>query len=689
MNRIKKIRIKFFIFFVFIVLVYIVFFEVIPTLSRYYCEVTAGVIGYGLSNYTITYNLNGGTNPDEQIYSFCSRKLPVRPFNPIRSGYAFRGWYTDSGFNGSPITDITIAQNYTLYANWIEGTAEANGIVYTSLQEAINAVPTDGTETTVKLLKNVSEVLEISSGQNIVFDLQNYEISNSGSNNVIKNYGTLVITNGLIKSTAAQGIINNHGNLTVTGNSRIIATGTATRQAVYNSGGNLTISGNAFLQSGSNSRATVQTLTSGTITITGGTIISTGFYAVYNENSASSCIIGIKDGNSDRNLLNIQGQSYGVYSLINFNFYDGKIKGKTKAIYDESKLFEIENTFKVARSEETIDGNVYKVAYLANTKTIIFNATGGTVDESTRYIESGSVIGTLPIPRKNLCMFVGWFTNSDGGTEITSSEVITENNEYFAHWVVGDVAMVNDNYFDSIQKAINSITNTTQQTVNVLKSTSEHISIPSRRNIILNLSNYTLSNASNDTALIVNNGTLNIINGTILQNGTQAAIDNFNSGIINISGGNILSNGGKGAVYSSSTGSINISGNAYLCSNASGIINGGKERGTVTESKETGCINITGGTIESTEGVAVSAYCPLSIGISNDGNISTVSPKIIGYSYGIRCSSDFKFYDGIIKGIEDAYLGSITEQEQNTQIITGSETINGENYITKHLEILE
>lgn len=69
--------------------------------------------------YKITYNLNGGTNPDgiEQTYTIEDNdiKLP----SPTRDGGTFAGWFTDSNFSQS-ITTISkgTTGDKTLYAKW-------------------------------------------------------------------------------------------------------------------------------------------------------------------------------------------------------------------------------------------------------------------------------------------------------------------------------------------------------------------------------------------------------------------------------------------------------------------------------------------------------------------------------------------------------------------------------------------
>ena len=75
---------------------------------------------YTRNTYTITYNLNGGTNnssnPTSYVYG-----VGTSLANPTREGYTFTGWYTNSSLTtASKITSITTADtgNKTIYAGW-------------------------------------------------------------------------------------------------------------------------------------------------------------------------------------------------------------------------------------------------------------------------------------------------------------------------------------------------------------------------------------------------------------------------------------------------------------------------------------------------------------------------------------------------------------------------------------------
>lgn len=75
-----------------------------------------------------------------------------------------------------------------------------------------------------------------------------------------------------------------------------------------------------------------------------------------------------------------------------------------------------------------------------------FNAsTNGGSPDSTKSVNYGDMIGKLPEPTKAFYKFVGWFTKSSGGSQISVSQVITANVTYYAQFKIdASVKVVND-----------------------------------------------------------------------------------------------------------------------------------------------------------------------------------------------------------------------------------------------------
>lgn len=644
--------------------------------------------------YTIVFNANGGTGSmSNQEFTYnVKQNLSANTFT--KTNYIFAGWNTEEDGSGTPYSDEQEIYNITnedgavinLYAQWAESdkVAKIGDNYYYTLQAAINAVPKDNTRTVITLLANTDESLTVYEKQNIVFNLQNYTVSNSTNKAVIENNGTIEISNGKIINSAisANGVINNNGKGTINiSGGEIISVGT--KQALYNNGGKANISGDAYLSSTSSIRAAVQN-NSGTMTITGGTIISSNYYGLDNR---ATLTIGTKDDDSNTDSLLIQGKTYGIYSTKGFKYYDGTIKGTKSAIDNIDNITDSETGCFVESTSEVIGGVTYKVSYLDYGLVVTFNPNEGTLTNNTKAVGKGQKIGTLPKPTRKLYVFEGWFTARDGGTQITENTIINEDVEFFAHWEQKEIAEVNGTKYYSLQSAINAVpTDNNETTVKLLMDTSENVTVANGKNIYFDFQTYTLSNSSSN-AVITNNGVIKINNGTINQRSGYAAINNNSTGLVVMSGGTINSTGDRSGIYNIDEGRVVISGNAYISSNTTGSIsNDGVtiERGAVMNVNSTGTITILGGTIVGARNVGVSNNGTLVLG-TKDGTIDNTSPVIMGKTLGVKNYSIFNYYDGIIKGVTKAIDGVITEQESDAQIVTDSEVIDGDTYKVNYL----
>ena len=543
---------------------------------------------------------------------------------------------------------------------------------YETLQDAIDAVPTNNTETTIDLLMNTSEVLTVSSGQNITFNMHGNTISNDGVHNVISNTGTIRMSDGLITSNTTQGAVNNNaGGVFIMSGGSISTTGS--RQCFYNDGGTLTITGTASLKSTSNERAPVHNLNGGTVIITGGTIESTRYCGVDNRGT-STLTIGVKDGDP-ANTPVIRGKTYGVKSDNNFNYYDGIIKGSTSAFEDENKIGDTEQSLMMIRRTERIDGSDYYVVQLGIPVTITFNANGGSVSPATRTINKGGPIGELPLATKTNYNFDGWFTEASGGTEVKSTTTFNADTEIFAHFSQTIVAKIGNNEYSTLALAVAAVTTSTPTTITITKDIvlPQNIQINSGRNITFDLDGHTISNRIANMQLFENKGTTVIKNGTLATDGTQGAVNNrVNGANLTIDNLTIIATGTRQAIYNEG-GNTTIQGNSHL----SNISN---ERAAV-QIKTSGTITILSATIESSNFSAVAMDGgTLNIGVK-DGNINTSNPSITGATYGVEATGGtVNFYDGILRGITDAVSGTISDSDGTPTTGTSG------NYKTLHLE---
>ena len=696
MKRITKVKVKYFLIISCLILILGI---LLPTFMRYRVSVIANAIGNAKetrsSTYKVKFHSNGGTGDMQEMTIRYNQPQNLIPNTFTYVDYEFGGWNTQadgSGINYDDEQEINKTEYFegnevNLYAQWVQGVAMIGNTSYPTLQAAVDAVSTDNTETTIRLLKNVSELVTVTSNKNIIFDFQGHTVSNNGASPVISNKGTITITNGTITSSTTQGAINNEsgGKLTITGG-QIIATGT--RQAVYNNGGIAIITGTAYLSAVSTERAAVHNLGNGMLYITGGTIVSTGFSAI--QNAGNVMEIGEKDGNVSIDVPVIQGKNYGITSTTNYSFYDGIIKGAgSAATNNESKITDKEQGYIIKHSTEEIDGVTYNTAYLeeGQTVTITFDPNGGTVNETSRLVITGKEIGELPTPRKTDYAFAGWYTTAaeTGGTEINPDTVVENDATYYARWTLNVVAKVGDVPFGRLQAAINYVEkNNVPTTVVLYRDVSEVLTIAKNKNIIFDFQTYKITGRG-DKSVITNNGTLTMTNGTLESNQNHANIDNNPGGKLIITGGNIISTGNRGAIFNKG-GTVEISGSAYIESSATGAPdNMNFDRATINN-LDKGVVTITGGTIiaKNQEAITNVTNSKLTIGVK-DGNIDTSSPLIVGKRNGIINLATFNYYDGIIKGVTSTISGSITDLETNAQEIFDTEVIDGDTYQTEYL----
>ena len=85
---------------------------------------------------------------------------------------------------------------------------------------------------------------------------------------------------------------------------------------------------------------------------------------------------------------------------------------------------------------KTASNHTVVAQWTANSYTVTFNPTGGTVSETTKSVTYDSTYGDLPIPTRVGYVFIGWYTDPNGGSQVLSTtKVQTANNHtIYAHW---------------------------------------------------------------------------------------------------------------------------------------------------------------------------------------------------------------------------------------------------------------
>lgn len=449
--------------------------------------------------YTVIFDANGGTGSMANQEIYCGHEAALNLNSYTYTDYVFDGWNTAANGSGTSyadgqhVTDLAAANSsIRLYAQWVPDryVAEIDGVRYTTLASAINAVTANGPQKTIKLLKNieVSAKLTIPANKNIILNLQNHTIKNaSGYNsNILENSGTIEITNGTIQSSGTSGAINNTatGHMIING---LTVSATGTRQALYNLGGHMEITGNSVLSSTTTERATVHNAkpnsgpggtliissanivstaatTKGavendetcTMIITGGTIVSNNGIGVDNFGSLT---IGEDDEEVDISSPVIQGATIGVNTTdaATLVFNDGIVKGQTSAFNDENYVDSTAGNASILHGTEQINGDTYNTAYLDAQIKIIFDPNGGTCSVHHRYYDYGDPLGTLPTATKPSCSLDGWFTEPSGGQQVTSATNVTESTTYYAHWTVTEALIIFDGNGGTPSEAARSV----------------------------------------------------------------------------------------------------------------------------------------------------------------------------------------------------------------------------------------
>ncbi len=86
-------------------------------------EFQAGYL-YRRSTVTIDFDAGGGTSTPAQIAELYETDISMRkPADPVKTGYAFGGWYTNEKYDGAPFVFSTMpGKNVILHAKWIKNT---------------------------------------------------------------------------------------------------------------------------------------------------------------------------------------------------------------------------------------------------------------------------------------------------------------------------------------------------------------------------------------------------------------------------------------------------------------------------------------------------------------------------------------------------------------------------------------
>jgi uncharacterized repeat protein (TIGR02543 family) len=148
----------------------------------------------GNTTYTVVFNSNGGSPVSSETVSNGSKA--TKPSDPVRAGYVFGGWYSDSGLTSSFDFATSITRDTNLYAKWTSiSNADLSALIVTS-SILSPAFATGTTSYTASVASGVSSVTVTASVYNATYT--------SVTASVYNDAGTLMSGPFSLKSGAAS-----------------------------------------------------------------------------------------------------------------------------------------------------------------------------------------------------------------------------------------------------------------------------------------------------------------------------------------------------------------------------------------------------------------------------------------------------------------------------------------------------
>ena len=614
-------------------------------------------------NKNIILNLNGYTITNKYYKIINSKKLKI----------------TDNEENNGKIDNINTMigilnkgeslilekgiinmSSHNIYGTGI-GIKNINGIVEIEVGATINCNVYESAEG----IRNESGIIKISGGA----------VKTTTDGNVagkaITNYsGSVEITDGVISCISYDNvnqncsIYNSSGIIKIKGGTIESDGSRGSDYGIQNTGkdGKIEISGGIINSKSTNSSYGIYNSGSGTIEITGGTItaISNEWSGrgIYNQEDGN-VIIGVKgDGLVSQNEPYIKGESgtgvdssgYGIYNTKgNLYYYDGKIEGNTKAIYE--RITEIEENTEL---DYNINETVVTLTTILTDVAQIGNITYPTLEEAINAVGTNQTKITI---LRN----VTFTKNENIITILKNKNIIIDLNGKKITSAIPEKTIQNEGILE--------ITDSSENQTGLI-TTSEDITINNIEDARLLITGGTIENRGkqviyNEGEIIITEGVVNGIDDCIY------SIYNSNTGNVKISGGII--NGCEYAIFNAGNGNIEV---------MSGTVKNTKTKSIYNNNNNYGIYN--------------ASFGKIIIGIKGDGIISDNEPNIQANNLKESTAQDgnaiynpngiLKYYDGIIQGTNKAIIGKVTEIESETELIVLTENIDTNQYEILTLE---
>ena len=387
---------------------------------------------------------------------------------------------------------------------------------YETLQAAVNAATTENS--TVTLLKDVTEDITIPTGVTAMLDLSGKTLTNKAGKH------TITVENGgklNISDSVGTGVVDNtsHG-----------------KAAIYNKG-EVTLNGGTFERSaekgtyspysdGGNSWYTIANY--GTMEInTGVTVENAGGYSSMIRNGGdvtADCNLTIEGGNFAGGVNTVKNDSLGVLTINGGNF-------SNTAQYVIMNWNKAEITAGTFQALDTASAVLFTSAYGADDNTVgKLTISGGEFKHASDTQEM--IVDHYNESNSGAAAVTGGRFDADISKYIPSDYVQSADGTVEKLGESNAVAKVGDTYYKTLADAVTAADNAT---VTLLKDVTANVTIPADKTITLNLNGMTLTNVDDHT--ILNNGNLTITGTGRVDNISHAKGALYNKGTVVINGG--------------------------------------------------------------------------------------------------------------------------------------------------------
>ena len=387
---------------------------------------------------------------------------------------------------------------------------------YETLQAAVNAATTENS--TVTLLKDVTEDITIPTGVTAMLDLSGKTLTNKAGKH------TITVENGgklNISDSVGTGVVDNtsHG-----------------KAAIYNKG-EVTLNGGTFERSaekgtyspysdGGNSWYTIANY--GTMEInTGVTVENAGGYSSMIRNGGdvtADCNLTIEGGNFAGGVNTVKNDSFGVLTINGGNF-------SNTAQYVIMNWNKAEITAGTFQTLDTASAVLFTSAYGGDANTIgKLSISGGEFKHASDTQEM--IVDHYDESNSGAAAVTGGRFDADISKYIPSDYVQSADGTVEKLGESNAVAKVGDTYYKTLADAVTAADNAT---VTLLKDVTANVTIPADKTITLNLNGMTLTNVDDHT--ILNNGNLTITGTGRVDNISHAKGALYNKGTVVINGG--------------------------------------------------------------------------------------------------------------------------------------------------------